>query len=1667
MRKSALARVLAFALATLMIAGMVPVVAFASDATLQSADFPMPDSLTYASSTETPLAPGVTETTVVAYDKKGDRVQYFVVNANIATTDTVEVKANYHDNDNTGNWGKATVVEQANAAKAKRGYNVVASTNASYYNVSTGQPTGGFVMEGININGNSTGNGYPFFAVLKDGTAMIGEKGTFSQYADQIQEAVGGWSMLVWDGKIVSGTNNVDKYPRSTVGVKANGDVVLMLADGNNKPYSAGLTKYEQAEVMLSLGCVAAVELDGGGSATYAAKLEGTDEVVVRNVCCDGTVRSVSNTLMVISTAVADGTFDHANLSTEYAYYAPTSQVAIKALGADLAGGAAEIPADVTWALADDSFGTVENGIFTSNGKLGTATVQMLYNGAVVGSVNVNIINPTSIAFSAADKTVPYGRTSDFSVTAMYNGAEVHLPAGALNFTVSAGEMLGYIYSAPTDETIKNATVTATYKYADLGTIQVNVTFGKGSDILEDFEDADISEWGDYFDMVEAEKNGLYNGGYTVIYQSEGASSGNLVERGICEDVFLASRENGDPVYSGDYSLGYTLDYTQSVAHANWQYAYLYYLGDVMTYRDVEKGINGTRLGMWMYIPEEAVGLCARLSYTYETAPGKLNTAYLYFTYQYVEKGFSKLTSEKIPEAGWAYVYCDLDAISTTYVTSSYYKDENGNYTRAPESNYAPAFIQFIVSSSATGAEKCTVYIDDITLDYSDVVDDRDAPIISDPLVLDDLNNYKFGTTVNFNTLNFTASVADDTSHGTNFTGLDTATAQIYVDGQKVNTTYSAGKIATAGVVLPNGVHDVTFEIADKQGNYTKLTKQITVAAESEQPVITVTGAPAKAKADGKLYTGSQYNLMINTDKVEAIKSITTKIWLNSASKWALEHMDVLHGFEVSYELNELACTAELTITRVGDVAVTGAATLVSIPVYAWAWDGSAGHDSTYQWNNQGCAPQTTVSYKVKYGEVTYMKAFAVNNANFVAGFGNVRQDVKTELDSSIANLKKTIGIWHSHTEVAVDDLAATCTEDGFHGRTKCSVCESILNWGVVDAATGHTYAVQGDELYCHCGEQAENGFVTNSNGDVYYLIAGKLQSGWTYDIELDGFYYFSPVDYKAVDGIQTIDGRTYEFENLIQIDGHWEYTAKGPKLYWAGQPHARGWRTIKGKTYHFTASTSGIADVGVVHISTSVWGGETLYYLFDEYGALVRMLDGIYEDVYYYEGHKTPYLGLIELDGDYYYVADYAKIVRGVKKYVNTTNDLTWPDGTPIAKGYYEFDADGKMIAKNGPNEDGYFYKNGAALKAYQLVEYNGDYYFIGDYNKYVTNKSVSLTKARLDSVGLTELPAGTYAFGADGKMVVVIPEPKNGPQADGFFYVNDVKQTGYKLLEYNGNYYFVGDYNKYAVNKTVSLSKTRLAEAGLDLVAGKYYFDAEGKLVIPEPKNGPQADGFFYINDVKQTGYKLLEYNGNYYFVGDYNKYAVNKFVTLTRARLDEAGLTDVPAGKYEFDAEGKMIIVIPEPKNGPQADGTFYINDVKQAGYKLVEYNGDYYFVGDYNKYIVNKTQYLSVARLNAVGLDLPAGNYQFDSTGKLVLPVDRNGLVDGFYYVDNVVTPDAGLIFQDGYYYYIIDEGRPVVGKSYYVSKLNDLVWLDGTPVTMGTYTFDAEGRLVTD
>ncbi len=64
----------------------------------------------------------------------------------------------------------------------------------------------------------------------------------------------------------------------------------------------------------------------------------------------------------------------------------------------------------------------------------------------------------------------------------------------------------------------------------------------------------------------------------------------------------------------------------------------------------------------------------------------------------------------------------------------------------------------------------------------------------------------------------------------------------------------------------------------------------------------------------------------------------------------------------------------------------------------------------------------------------------------------------------------------------------------------------------------------------------------------------------------------------------------------------------------------------------------------------------------------------------YYVDGVKT-YAGLIQIDGDYYYVNSSCKVVTTKHYWVNRPNDL-------LPAGFYDFGEDGKML--NPPTEDG-----------------------------------------------------------------------------------------------------------------------------------------------------------------------------------------------------------------------------------------------------------------------------------------------------------------------------------------------------------------------------------------
>jgi exopolysaccharide biosynthesis protein len=57
------------------------------------------------------------------------------------------------------------------------------------------------------------------------------------------------------------------RHPRSCLGIKANGRVVLLTVDGRNEN-SAGMSLFELTRLMRWLGCTSAINFDGGGSTT-------------------------------------------------------------------------------------------------------------------------------------------------------------------------------------------------------------------------------------------------------------------------------------------------------------------------------------------------------------------------------------------------------------------------------------------------------------------------------------------------------------------------------------------------------------------------------------------------------------------------------------------------------------------------------------------------------------------------------------------------------------------------------------------------------------------------------------------------------------------------------------------------------------------------------------------------------------------------------------------------------------------------------------------------------------------------------------------------------------------------------------------------------------------------------------------------------------------------------------------------------------------------------------------------------------------------------------------------------------------------------------------------------------------------------------------------------
>lgn len=186
---------------------------------------------------------------------------------------------------------------------------VIAASNGDFFNKETGSPLGMLVIEGNVLNNAQT---EPFFAVLKDGRRVI--RNSSGDISD-VEEAVAGRHYLVKDGlNVINRNDDPFSEPRQAIGICEDGTVVILNADGR-EPASLGLTIYDLAEVALQQGCTDAINLDGGGSATFLTKRPGDEELIYRNVPGDGFERNVTGSLLIVKNKNDEENFSEQDIS--------------------------------------------------------------------------------------------------------------------------------------------------------------------------------------------------------------------------------------------------------------------------------------------------------------------------------------------------------------------------------------------------------------------------------------------------------------------------------------------------------------------------------------------------------------------------------------------------------------------------------------------------------------------------------------------------------------------------------------------------------------------------------------------------------------------------------------------------------------------------------------------------------------------------------------------------------------------------------------------------------------------------------------------------------------------------------------------------------------------------------------------------------------------------------------------------------------------------------------------------------------------------------------------------------------------------------------------------------------------------------------------------------
>lgn len=280
-------------------------------------------------------------------------------------------------------------------------------------------------------------SGYSFvYSSFQVGDKITLETVCQDEALSQAQWAGGVGDILIQNGAITDSSNwtykNDGRQPRSAIGMKEDGTLLIYAVDGRQSGYSIGLSEADLADELLGQGCVWAVNVDGGGSTAMSVWLPGQSGSSLQSVPSGGSPRSCATYLLLVTDETGDEEADRLAFTKEGETVLTGTSLTLPSVTA-LDNGLNLVEADLeelTFTSLED-LGTIEDGIYTAGSRAGTDIIRIrTRDRSLEGTAQIHVVDSlTSLTVSQKGSskaltalTVDPGEQIQLSVTGSYWG---------------------------------------------------------------------------------------------------------------------------------------------------------------------------------------------------------------------------------------------------------------------------------------------------------------------------------------------------------------------------------------------------------------------------------------------------------------------------------------------------------------------------------------------------------------------------------------------------------------------------------------------------------------------------------------------------------------------------------------------------------------------------------------------------------------------------------------------------------------------------------------------------------------------------------------------------------------------------------------------------------------------------------------------------------------------------------------------------------------------------------------------------------------------------------------------------------------------------------------------------------------------------------------------